>query len=99
MTHLVALQQELINYRGQNVEADVCGLLLPGCWFRKSELTPARGTVELVAPPYLPHFALLAHLYHEVDVTSCQAEGNFSSLFVLIGTSQASLRVVLRWNR
>ncbi|CAN0478298.1 unnamed protein product [Ascophyllum nodosum] len=30
VTHHVALRQELNNYRGQNVEADVCGFSLPG---------------------------------------------------------------------
>ena len=29
VTHHVALRQELPNYRGQNVEADVCGFSLP----------------------------------------------------------------------
>ena len=29
VTHHVALRQELNNYRGQNVEADVCGFSLP----------------------------------------------------------------------
>ena len=86
MTRHVALQQELLNYRGQNVEADVCRFSLPGFWLRKSEPTLARGTGELVAPPDLPHFALIARLYLGVEVTSCQAERNFSSLSVLTGT-------------
>ena len=29
VTHHIALQQELVNYRGQNVEAEMCGFLLP----------------------------------------------------------------------
>ena len=99
VTHQVALQQELLNYRSQNVEADVCGFSLPGFWLRKSEPMLAQGTGELAAAPYLPHFALLAHLYHGVEETSCQAERNFSSLSVLIGTSRASLRIHLRWSR
>ena len=96
MTHHVALQQELINYRGQNVEADVYGILLPGFWLRKSEPALGQDTGELVAPTDLPHFALLARLYRGVEATSCQAERNFSSLSVLIGTSRASLRVHLK---
>ena len=44
MTHHVALQRELIDYRAQNVEADVCGFSLPGFWLRKSESTLAQGT-------------------------------------------------------
>ena len=83
VTHHVALRQELNNYRGQNVEEDVCGFLLPGFWLRKSEPTLAQGTGELVAPPDLPHLALVA--------TSCQAERNFSSLSFLIGTLRASM--------
>ena len=99
VTHQVALQQELLNHRGQNVEADVCGFSLPGFWLRKSEPMLAQSTGELAAASYLPHFALLAHLYHGVEETSCQAERNVSSLSVLIGTSRASLRIHLRWSR
>ena len=44
-----------------------------------------------MAPPDLPHLALLARLYHEVEATTCQAERNFSSLSFLIGTLWASL--------
>ena len=91
VTHHVALRQELNNYRGQNVEADVCGFSLPGFWLRKSEPTLAQGTGELVAPPDLPHLALVARLYHGVEATSCQAERNFSSLSFLIGTLRASM--------
>ena len=91
VTHHVALRQELSNYRGQNVEADVCGFSLPGVWLRKSEPTLAQGTGELVAPPDLPHLALVARLYHGVEVTSCQAERNFSLLSVFIGTLRASM--------
>ena len=91
MTHDVALHQELINYRGQNVEANVCGFSLPGFGLHKSEPTFALGTDELVAPPNLPHLALLARLYHGLEATSCQAERNFSSLPVLIGTFRASM--------
>ena len=91
VTHHVALRQELTNYRVQNVEADVCGFSLPGFWLRKSESTLAQGTGELVAPPDLPHLALVARLYQEVEVTSCQAERNFFSLSFLIGTLRASM--------
>ena len=91
MTHHVALRQELTNYRGQNVEADVCGFSLPGFWLRKSEPTLSQGTGELVAPPDLPHLALVARLYHGVEATSCQAERNFSSLSFLIGTLRVSM--------
>ena len=59
VTHHVALQQELIKYRGQNVEANVCGFSLPGCWLRKSEPTLAQGTDELAAPSNLPYLASL----------------------------------------
>ena len=90
MNH-VALRQELTNYREQNVEADVCGFSLPGFWLRKSESTLAQGTGEVVAPPDLPHLALLARLYHGVEATSCQAERNFSALSFLIGTLRASM--------
>ena len=83
VTHHVALRQELTNYRGQNVEADVCGFSLPSFWLRKSEPTLAQGTGELVAPPDLPHLALVTRLYHGVEATSCQAERNFSSLSFL----------------
>ena len=48
-----------INYRGQNVEADVCGFLPPGFWLRKNEPTLAQGTGELVAPPDLLLLALV----------------------------------------
>ena len=56
VTHHVALRQEqlIANYRGKNVEADVCGFSLPGFWLRKSESTLAQGTGEIVAPPDLP---------------------------------------------
>ena len=91
VTHHVALRQELTNYRGQNVEADVCGFSLPGFWLRKSEPTLAQGTGELVAPPDLPHLALVARRFHGVEATSCQAERNFSSLSFLIGTLRASM--------
>ena len=91
MTHHVALRQELTNYRGQNVEADVCGFSLPGFWLRKSEPTLAQGAGELVAQPDLPHLALVPCLYHGVEATSCQAERNFSSLSFLIGTLRASM--------
>ena len=80
MTQHVALQQELTNYQGQNVEADVCDFSLPEFWHGKSEPTLAQGTGELVARPDLPHFALLARLYHGVEATCCQAERNFYSL-------------------
>ena len=66
MTHHVALRQELTNYRGQNVEAYVCGFSLPDFWLRKSKPTLAQGTGELVAPPDLPHLALVARLYFNV---------------------------------
>ena len=69
----------------------MCGLSLPGVWLRKSESTLAQGTGELVAPPDLPHLALLARLYHGVEATSCQAERNFSSLSFLIGTLWVSM--------
>ena len=92
VAHHVALRQKLNNnYRGQNVEADVCGFLLPGFWLRKSEPTLAQGTGELVAPPDLPHLAFVARLYHGVEATSCQAERNFSSLSFLIGTLRARM--------
>ena len=80
MTHHAALRQELNNYRGQNVEANVCGFSLPDFWLRKSEPTLAQGTGELKAPPGLPHLALVARLYHGVEATSCQAERNLSWL-------------------
>ena len=91
MPHHVALKHELTNYRGQHVEADVCGLSLPGFRLGKSELALAQGTNELVAPPDLPHLASLAHFYRGVEATRCQAERNFSSLSVLIDTSRASI--------
>ena len=91
VTHHVALRQELTNYRGQNVEEDVCGFLLPGFWLRKSKPTLTQGTGELVAPPDLPHLALVARLYRGVEATSCQAERNFASLSFLIGTLRASM--------
>ena len=91
VTRHVALRHELTNYRGQNVEADACGFSLSGFWLRKSEPTLAQGTGELVAPPDLPHLALVARLYHEVEATSCQAERNFSCLSFLIGTLRASM--------
>ena len=90
VTHHVALRQELTNYRGQNVEA--CGFSLPGFWLRKSEPTLAQGTGELVAPPDLPHLALVARLHHGVEATSCQAERNFSSPSFLIGTLRAGMK-------
>ena len=99
VTHHVALQQELSNYRGQNIDEDVCGFTLPAFWLRKSQPTLAQGPGELVAPPDVPHFALLARLYHGVEATSGQAERNFSSLSDLIGTSRASIRVHSRWSR
>ena len=67
VTHHFALQQELITYRGQNVEANVCGFSLPGIWLRKSEPTLAQGTGELLAPPDLPYLALHARLYQGVE--------------------------------
>ena len=92
VTHHVALRQELTNYRGQNVEADVCCSSLPGFWLRKkSEPTLAQGTDELVALPELPYLALLARLYHGVEATSCQVERNFSSLSFLISTLRTSM--------
>ena len=97
MTHYVALRQELSNYRGQNDEADVCGFSLPGFWLRKSEPTLAQGTCELVGPPDLPHLALVARLYHGVEAISCQAERNFSSLSLLIGTLRASISNFELW--
>ena len=69
----------------------MCGFSLPGFWLRKSEPTLAQGTGDLVAPPDLPHLALVARLYHGVEATSCQAEPNFSSLSFLIGTLRASM--------
>ena len=98
-THHVALHHKLINYQGQNVVADMCGFSLPDFWLRKSDPTLAQGAGELVARPDQPHSALLAGLYYRVEATSCQAERNFSSLSVLIGTSRASMRVHLRWSR
>ena len=91
VTHHVALRQQLTNYRGQNVEADVCGFSLPVFWLRKSEPTLAQGTGELVAPPDLPRLALVARLYHGVETTSCQAECDFASLSFLIGTLRTSM--------
>ena len=44
-----------------------------------------------MAPSDLPHLALVARLYHEVEATSRQAEGNFSALSFLIGTLRASM--------
>ena len=84
--HHVALQQELIDYRGQNVEADMCGFSLPGFWPRKNEPTLAQGTGELVAPPDLHPLALLARPYHEIEAASYQVERNVSYLSVLAGT-------------
>ena len=60
-------------------------------WLRKSEPTLAQGTGELMAPPGLPHLALLVHLYHGVEAISCQAERNFYSLSFFIGTLRASM--------
>ena len=40
----------------------------------------------------MPHLALLAHLYHGVEATSCQAERNFSALALLIiGNMRSSM--------
>ena len=69
----------------------MCGFSLPGFWLRKSEPTLAQGTGELVAPPDLPHLALIARLDHGVEATSCQAERNFSSLSFLIGILRVSM--------
>ena len=91
MTHHVALKQELTNYRGQNVEEDVCGFSLPGFWLRKSEPTLAQETYELLAPLELPHLALLTRIYHGAEATICQEERKFSRLSVLIGTLGASM--------
>ena len=91
VTHHVALRQELTNYRGQNVEADVGGFSLPVFWLRKSEPTLAQGTGELVVPPDLPRLELVARLYHGVEATSCQAERDFASLSFSIGTLPASM--------
>ena len=44
-----------------------------------------------MAPPDLPHLALLIRLYHGVEATSCQAERNFNLLSFLIGTLRASM--------
>ena len=85
VTNLVALQKKLINYRGQNVEAGVCDFLLTGVCVRKSESTLAKGTSEFVAPPDLPHLALLARPYPGVEVTSC----HFFCLFRLASCGQA----------
>ena len=80
------------NYRGQNVEADVCGFSLPGFWLRKSESILVQGTGDLVAPPYLSKYlAHIARLYHGVEAISCQAQRNFSSLSFLIDTLRASM--------
>ena len=92
-THHIDLEPEGTNYRGQSVEADVCGFSMPGFWLRKSEPTLARGTGELVTPPNVPHLALLTRLYHGIFATSCQAKRNFSSLSVLIGTSRARMNL------
>ena len=91
VTHHVVLQHELTNYRGQNVEVDVCGFLLPGFSLRKSEPTLAQGTGELVASPDLPYPPFLDRLYHGVEAVSCQGERNFSLLSILIGTLRASM--------
>ena len=69
----------------------MCDFSLPGFWLRKSEPTLAQGTGELVAPPDLPHLALLLRLHHVVEAISCQAERNFSSLSFLIGTLRVSM--------
>ena len=69
----------------------MCGFSLPGFWLQKSKPTLAQGTGELVAPPDLPHLALVARLYHGVEATSCQAERDFSSLSFFIGTLRASM--------
>ena len=69
----------------------MCGFSLPGFWLRKSEPTLSQGTGELVAPPDLPHLALVTRHYHGVGATSCQAERNFSSLSFLIDTLRASM--------
>ena len=69
----------------------MCRFSLPYVWLRKSYPTLAQGTGKLVVPPYLPHLALLASLYYEVEENSCQAESNLSSLSVLIGTFRASM--------
>ena len=71
-----------VEYRGQNVEADMCGFSLPGVWLS------ARASG---APPDLPYLALPARLYHGVEATICQAERNFSSLSFFIGTLRASM--------
>ena len=69
----------------------MCGFSLPGFWLRKSDATLAQGADELVAPPNLPHLALIACHYHGVEAITCQAERNFSSLSVLIGTLLGSM--------
>ena len=69
----------------------MCGFSLPGFWLHKSEPTLAQGTGKLMAPPDLPHLALVARLYHGVEATSCQAERNFSSRSFLIGPLRASI--------
>ena len=91
MTHQVTLKPELINYREQNVEANVCSFSLPGLGHHKSKPTRAQGTGEFVTPPDLPHLALLPCLYHGVSVNSCQADRHFSSLYVLIINLPASI--------
>ena len=69
----------------------MCGFSLLRFWLRKSEPTLAQDTGEDVAPPDLTHLALVVHLSHGVEATSCQAECNFYSLSVLIGTLRASM--------
>ena len=69
----------------------MCAFSLPGFWLDKIDLPLAQGTDELVAPPDLPHLVLIARLYHGVEATKYQAERNFSSPSVLIGTLRASI--------
>ena len=90
-THKVRVLQELTRYVAEGVELEEDGFSLPGFWLRRGPPKLSQATGEVIEEAAMPHLALLARLYHEVEATSCQAERNFSDLALLIGNMRSSM--------
>ena len=91
IAHKVRVLQELTRYVAEGVELEEDGFSLPGFWRRRDSPKLSQATGEVIEEAAMPHLALLARLYHEVEATSCQAVRNFSALALLIGNMRSSM--------
>ena len=81
----VLIEREVLVYLAEQGQLDVDAFNLLGFWNRRGTDSVCPTTSTVTSPAEMPYLAFIARLYHEIEVTSCQAERIFSALAHLIG--------------